>query len=78
MKRFCAFFLCFVLMLNFGITAHADGSVTYDGEANEFIFAPGRDYSPTSLFSEFENVMPGDTLTDRIVIKNHISKRTKL
>lgn len=52
------------------LSAYADGKVTYDGASQKFVFEPGTSESPTSLFEDFQNVMPGDTLTEQIVIKN--------
>lgn len=74
--KLCACLLIFALLA--GGAAYAAGSVTYDADANEFIFAPGSDLSPTDLFSGFKNVMPGDTLTEQIVIKNDASKGVKI
>lgn len=66
------FVLCVALMLvmSFSATAFADGTVTYDGDAQEFIFEPGSEYSPTDLFTGFKGMMPGETLSQKITVKN--------
>jgi len=78
MKRFVALLMAIVMVFGLCVTAHAAGSVTYDGDANKFIFAPGTKDSPTSLFESFQNVMPGDTLTEQILIKNDTSNGVKI
>ena len=78
MKRFSMIILCFMLVLSMSLTAYATGTVTYEGYANEFIFEPGSDYSPTDLFPGFKNVMPGDQLEDQVVIFNDSSKKIKV
>ena len=72
MRKLCMLFLCLLLVLNLSVTAFAAGSVTYDGDANKFIFAP------ENLFADFQNVMPGDTLKDQIRIKNDTSNGVKI
>lgn len=49
--------------------AAADSSVTYKGGAENFVFVPGN----TDLFQNFKGVMPGDTLTQTITVKNTVS-----
>ena len=58
--------------------ATGSSSVTYKGKAKEFIFQPGSDYSVTDLFTNFKGVMPGDTLTQKINVKNEASKKVNV
>ena len=78
MKKMFSFLMSILLVMGLAVQAHATGSVTYDGDANKFIFAPGSSYSPTDLFSDFKSVMPGDTLTEQILIKNDTSNKVKI
>jgi len=71
MKRYARFFAAIlVIVMALSLSAYANGKVTYDGASRNFVFEPGTSESPTSLFENFRNVMPGDTLTEQIVIKN--------
>lgn len=76
--KFCTFLMALVMVFGLCTTVYAAGSVTYDGDANKFIFAPGTKDSPNSLFENFQNVMPGDTLTEQILIKNDTSNKVKI
>ena len=78
MKRFVTLLLVMLMAFSLGVPAYAAGSVGYDANANKFIFAPGTSDSPTNLFANFQNVMPGDTITEQILIKNDKSNNVKI
>ena len=82
MKRFCkvtaVFFMVVLTTLLCVLPAMADGTVTYDGTAQKFIFAPGSKDSLTDLFDGFKDVMPGDTITQKITVNNKISEDVKI
>lgn len=79
MKRVLSLFLALVLVLSGPVAAMADdGHVIYSGDAGEFIFTPGSEYSPTDLFPNFKDVMPGDEIHQRILIRNDASKEVKI
>lgn len=77
MKKILAIALALCLCL--GVPARAEeSSVIYDGEAQQFIFTPGSDLSPSDLFPDLKSVMPGDTLTQHITVRNDASKQVKV
>ena len=78
MKRFITLLCAVSLVLSMAVAVSAVGSVTYDGGADKFIFAPGTEESPTNLFESFRDVMPGDTLTEQVLIRNDASNGVKI
>lgn len=79
MKRMLNVLLCLILLLTLSPAARAaDGNVTYSGDSGKFIFEPGSRYSPTDLFPNFKDVMPGDSITQNIYVKNDASRKVKV
>ncbi len=44
-------------------------SVTFEGDSESFIMAPGSSYTSTDLFDGFKNMAPGDSRTETITVK---------
>lgn len=79
MKKLITLLVACVVALSSALAVYAaDGKVTYDSNAQKFIFEPGSDRSLTDLFPNFKGVMPGDTLTQRITVKNDASQDMKV
>jgi len=79
MKKILIFLSVIMLTLSFVLAVcAADGKVTYDGNAGAFIFEPGSRHSLTDLFPNFKGVMPGDSLTQKITIKNDADNNVKV
>jgi len=79
MKKLVVFLAILLLLQSVTLpTLAADGKVTYSGNAGEFVFTPGSEGSLTDLFPNFKDVMPGDTLTQRITVKNDADKNVKV
>ena len=79
MKKYFAILSVFAILLSCPLLVLAtDGNVTYSGDAGKFIFAPGSEYSLTDLFSNFKDVMPGDSISQPIIVKNNASQKVKI
>ena len=91
MKKFTSLLLVLLMIMAMAVNVFAteveepttepvdiDGSVTYEGKANEFIFEPGSEFSPTDLFTNFKGVMPGDSLVEHITVTNAKSTGMKV
>ena len=79
MRRFFGIFLCALMLLACARPAAAvDGQVVYVKDAKKFIFIPGTDYSPTDLFPDLKDVMPGDSIQQKILLKNDKSNKCKV
>ncbi len=79
MKRILSLAIALLVVCSCFISVSAArANVIYDGESKNFIFKPGSEYSPTDLFSDFKDVMPGDSITQEISVKNDASNEVKV
>ena len=79
MKKLISVCLLLAMLLSLALTAFAEeGTVSYVGGADRFIFLPGSDESPTDIFPNFKGVMPGDQLAQVIEVRNDLSNKTKI
>ena len=77
-KTVFALLMTLVMLMATIPAAYADGTVTYEGASQKFIFSPGSAASPSDLFTEFKDVMPGDTLTQKVHITNSVKNNVKI
>ncbi len=79
MKKILIVLTALFLMISMVLPLSAEnGKVIYDGNAQKFIFTPGSNHSPTDLFPDFKGVMPGDTIGQKIFVKNEASNKVKV
>ena len=71
MKKMSTLALVLLLLVCLSAPVLAEySSVTYIGGAEKFVFFPGSEYTDSDLFQNFMNVMPGDVLTETIIVKS--------
>lgn len=71
LKKAAALAIGAMMSLTMGAAAFAaDSQVIYQGGADAFVMVPEN----TDLFQNFKGVMPGDTLTQTITVKNTVAK----
>lgn len=72
--------LMILLMLVGMIPAQASSAsnVLFVGGAENFVFLPGSVFTDSDLFANFKNVMPGDVITQRIIVKNNSGKKVRI
>lgn len=78
MKRIFCLALALMVVLAAVPAAAAEGNVTYSGNAGQFIFTPGSDRSPTDLFPDLKDLMPGDVAHQRLLINNQADNKVKI
>ena len=73
-RRIVCLLAVMVMILGTAVTTSAS-TVTYKNQADKFVFAPGSEYSLTDLFTNFKGVMPGDSLTQQVTVRNEASNK---
>lgn len=72
-KMLTSLLMALVLVVSLSAAALADGpdaTITFKGKTDQFVFGPGSEYSETDLFARFKNVMPGDLITQQVLLRN--------
>lgn len=75
------FSILLILLLMAGMVpagASSASNVLFAGGAKNFVFVPGSVFTDTDMFTNFKNVMPGDVITQRIIVKNNSGKQVRI
>ena len=79
MKQLISVFVILAVLFACSVNAFAvDGNVLYTEDAGEFVFFGGSEETLTDLFLNFKGVMPGDSLEQKITVRNDASKEVKV
>lgn len=73
-KKIVAFLFVAVIAVSVMLPVSAS-KATYDDVPEKYIFSTTSKEDPTDLFENFKNAMPGDTLTQTVVIENKNTNR---
>lgn len=69
---------CVLTVLVLSVAVSAAGSVQYTENAAVFVYTADGAENPQNLFADFQNVIPGDTLTQQILVKNDAQNKVKI
>lgn len=69
-KQCFSLLLALMLLMSLTVTAFAAGSSVTFEDGKLIAFEPGSVYTDTDLFDNFKGVMPGDTLSEEVTIRN--------
>ena len=83
MKRLLALWLTVTILFLQICSASAtdvdpDGDIIYTDGVDKFVFITESEYSDTDQFDNFKAVMPGDTIQQRVLLRNDVSNDRKL
>lgn len=67
-----------ILSSSFPTDTSAQGLVSFTGNAEHYVYTPGTEHSPTDLFTDFKDLMPGDSVSQKILIKSEVSRKKKV
>ncbi len=72
-KKLTSLCLALLIAAMLCISAFAAPSITYNGRSSGVAYAPGSVYTDTDLFGGIKMLMPGDSVTETITVKNYCS-----
>ena len=78
MKKIFALLMTALLLVGFTVSAMADGSVSYEGGAEKFVFPEGGKWTDDDCFINFKDVLPGDNLEEFVTVKNNFKNVEKV